>query len=105
MHLSQESLSPRPDWDTVIHATHHDTVDSLIFSIEEDDEDALKRIGCYMIMAMPQEGLDEALSLLKDILKFHQESYLYSLPEPPVAYRRKAGAVKKSTRPDLVISE
>jgi hypothetical protein len=78
----------------------------LSFTFGGEGADALLRlIGCVIITLMPEEGLEETLTSLKEIFEFHVESAHYK-PLLPVTSRRGIGnIVSTSGRPDLVISE
>ena len=58
-----------------------------------------------MLVRMPEEGLDEALTSLKDMLDFYLEVPELSIPPKRLSHQMtgKVGSAKK--RPDLVITE
>jgi hypothetical protein len=73
---------------------------------EEGERRSVKRLlGYAMIFFMPEEGVDEALTSLRDILEFSYESPRGMLPPPAVMRRHVGKIVRTSQRPDLVISE
>lgn len=73
---------------------------------EEGEERAVKELlGYAMIFYMPEEGIDEALTSLRDIFEFSCESRRGALPPPAVSRRHMGRIVGTSHRPDLVISE
>ncbi len=76
----------------------------ISFWIEGGGGDALKRlIGCAILGIMPEEGIDEALTSLKDILDFRTS---YRMLPGAVESRQTTGRiVSTSQRPDLVIPE
>ena len=96
-----------PSWTrAVIYTTVTSPGQEVSLWTERVGNDAVKRvIGCAMIFAMPEEGINEALASLRDILEFSYEATHGMLP-PPVAVRRSMGRIVGTTRrPDLVISE
>jgi len=69
-------------------------------------ENALKRVlGCAMMVAMPENGIEEAVASLKDILIFNWETSYGMLPEPPASQRHTARIASTSHRPELLIAE
>lgn len=78
----------------------------LQFLAEMLGENAVKRLmGCVIMVTMPEEGVEEALSTLRDIYEFTVQASSLALP-PPVRQQRVTGiVVAKSQRPELVISE
>jgi predicted RNase H-like HicB family nuclease len=58
-----------------------------------------------LVSIIPAEGIDEALTSLKEILEYHLENVRYKLPEPEIAHRGTGKISEISERPDLVISE
>lgn len=66
-------------------------------------------LGHFLIWAMPDEGMEESLETLADILRFHQEAQELELPKalpmplPTEPARLKVGS--KYDRPPLDLSE
>ena len=54
---------------------------------------------------MPEDGLAETLSSLKDIFEFYMERTRYQLPEPPVVRTGNATVVGVSRYPDAVVAD
>ena len=74
--------------------------------MEGRGESAVKRlIGCWIVVSMPEEGLDEALTSLKDIFEFSYEDTRLALPEAATRRSLTGRATISSRRPDLVVSE
>ena len=70
LNLRRSSEVEEPSWG--VHATFQGTVNStreeITFLAEAAGENAIKRIfSCVIISAMPETGVDEALTTLKDI--------------------------------------
>jgi len=72
-----------------------------MFRTEADGIHGLSRLlGCALLMVMPDEGLEEALESLHDVL----ESYrAYEPPQPPRVIRSTGKLIRTSMRPDLVL--
>ena len=107
--LNPRTSSQWNDFDDA-YITFGGTVDSsgraLQFSTEGTGEAALKRfLGCWAIQVMPEEGIDEVLTLLKDVLEFHRQAIFFGLPEPQPVRRVTGRAISISERPDIVLSE
>lgn len=64
-----------------------------------------RSLGCVMIGVMPDEGLEEAIFSLRDILEFYNRKPVVLRPArlAPKAIEATIGDKKK--RPDLVITE
>lgn len=76
------------------------------FSMEGVGEEAVRRwFGCLVMAAMPDAGVDEALSYLRDAYVFHCESLDYALPEPHPRDETPGMVLSPEERPGLVISE
>lgn len=76
------------------------------FWAESLGENAVKRaMGCVIMFAMPEEGVEEAISTLRDIYQFSTEATALALPAPTRRQRLPGKVVAKSERPALVISE
>ncbi len=66
-------------------------------------ETALERfLGCVMIGVMPDQGLEEALYSLWDMLEFYSQEPLHRAPLKPETIN--ATVVDRKKRPDLVIT-
>lgn len=108
--LSHSRFSDDPAPVESVYAVFSGTVNSpgqeLSFWIEAGGEDALRRlVGCAILVAIPEEGMEEALTSLRDILDFHYERQ-YVLPPAGVTTQRRAGSIARTAkRPDLAISE
>ena len=90
----------------VCRATVNYAGEEMSFWVEGGGEDVLKRaIGCAMIMGMPNEGVEEAVSYLKGVLAFYFEMTHLMLPQPRVTQWRTGRLTSASQRPDLLISE
>ena len=69
-----------------------------------DEEVALRRFLSHVILAMvPDNGVDEALFSLRDIVEFYYEPRQPLLPQVTTSYTARVG--RATERPDLVISE
>ena len=93
-----------------IHATFQGTVNSptqyLDFVMAGRGESDVKRwMGCMFMACMPDGGLDDALTSLKDVLEFALEDMQVALPAAPEAPRVSGKATSPSERPELVIAE
>ena len=74
------------------------TVDSI------DAEVMLKRLLSHAILTMvPDDGMDEVMSSLRDIVEFYYEPRQPLLPQARRSYAARVGRVTE--RPDLLISE
>lgn len=110
MHFSPRRLSEATTIQQGVQTEFQGTVNTagqgLSFKFEGEGGEALLRLlGCVIVTMMPEEGLEEALTSLKDIFEFHVESAHYE-SLPTVTSRRGIGnVVNTSMRPDLVISE
>lgn len=91
----------------MLRASQIETTDKVVLTLEMSGETALERfLGCFVISVMPTEGLQEALLSLGDIYKFHSDSARYRpLPQPTISRRAIGKVVRKSERPQLVITE
>lgn len=75
----------------------------MTITVGSNGQTALERfLGCLMIAVMPQDGLEEALHSLRDMLEF------YKRPPTPQRVQLKrapleATVVDRRKRPDLVI--
>lgn len=89
---------------TVFYGTANSAGPEVSFWGRGVGEDALKRwLGCVILSLMPEEGLEEALLSLKDILEFR--SYTKPHTKPRISHHTTGKVVSKSQRPDLVVSE
>lgn len=78
----------------------------LFLRYEGWGDKAVKRlIGCAIIINMPEEGLEEAVSALRDMYEFNKQATALALPPPTRRQPVSGGVVVKSERPELVISE
>ncbi len=67
---------------------------------------AVKRLlGCYMLGVMPDEGINEALSTLKDMFQYYSHPAYPALATPVTAHRITGKVLSVSKRPDLIIAE
>lgn len=91
----------------VVQGTVNSPWQELSFTFTGEGVNALKRsIGCSIIWAIPDEGIDEALNNLVNIYSFAIESASLRLAPPPSEIRGGRGKViASSERPDLVITE
>lgn len=89
----------------VFHATVNSTGEELRLWVEGAGQSAVKRmVGCALLVAVPDDGLDEALEALKDIIEFRCGTLTWAaraLPSPP----RVGHLVGRVRRPDLVVAE
>lgn len=87
------------------NATVNSPGEQISFWLDADDETALKKfVGCLIISAMPEEGLNEALTSLKDVWDFH----IYTPPKALPDRSRQVAAgrvVRTRKRPDLFLGE
>ena len=90
----------------VFHATVNFADEEISIWAGRGGDDVIKRLfGCAVLFAMPEEGVNEALTSLKDIAVFHYETARGMLPPPPITHRHTGRIVGRSERPDLFISE
>lgn len=61
-------------------------------------------LGCLMIGLMPDEGLDEALSSLRDMLEFYGQKPAGIHHTPQIPQTINARIIEQKKRPDLVIT-
>ncbi len=99
-----------PEFAQPLHTNFYATVSSpnqrRSWLMEGNDDIALRKvIGCLMILMMPEEGLNETLISLKDMLEFYMEVPELSLPPEHPTHRVVGNVVSPMRRPDLVISE
>jgi hypothetical protein len=82
-----------------------ETTYEITINIEGATESALGRyLGCIMIGFMPDEGLEEALFSLRDMLEFY--SYKPALRPARLAPKAiDATIADKRKRPDLILTE
>jgi hypothetical protein len=90
---------------SLFFSTVNSAGDELSFRIEGEENSVKRLLGCVMIAAMPEEGVEEALQSLKDILEFWQHPAQRMLPSPPTIHYMTAKVLSISERPDLVLSE
>jgi len=79
--------------------------DELSFWTEGGESTVKRLLGCAMIAVMPEEGIEEALQCLKDILEFWHHPAQRMLPSTPTIHHTTAKVLSISERPDLIISE
>lgn len=94
---------------TAFYETSEDeTAYDVSISFVISGETALERfVGCTMIGLMPDDGLEEALHLLRDMFEFYSQRYLYWQSDErrkQLPQRVDADLVGERKRPDLVIS-
>ena len=101
--LSNEDIEVQ----AIVHGTVNSPWQELSFTFEGEGASALKRtIGCTIVWAIPDEGIDEALTKLADIYSFTIESASLRLAPPPPETRKGHGRIMASSeRPELVITE
>ncbi len=88
------------------HSTEDSVRHKISFLSEGEGEDILRRFIGHLILAnMPEEGIDETLTTLKDIFEFNVEKINYQLPEPFVVRSGSGKVVSVSKAPDLIIEE
>src|SRR4030042_6529418 len=89
----------------VCRATVNYAGEEMSFWVEGGVEEIVKRaIGCAMIIRMPNEGVEEAVSCVKDVLAFYSEMYPLMLPQAPITERRSGRLTRMSQLPDQLIS-
>jgi len=88
----------------VFGAAESETAYEVTIALEMSGETAAERfLGCFMIGMMPDQGLEEALYSLRDMLKFYNEESLGHVAR--LKPERISGTViGRKKRPDLVIS-
>lgn len=75
------------------------------FSMEAEGDDALKRlVGCVLIIKMPPNGLDEALTSLRDMWEFWDARSPFGLPER-TGIETTASVISARVRPELVLPD
>ena len=100
------SYSDWTPWGEPPFAGFPGTVTSFSFAAEGEALDVLRRfIGCLLMMAMPEPGLEEALGSLEDVFESSWRMTYGLLPHPATTRRWAGRLVGVSDRPDLVISE
>lgn len=101
--LSNEDIEVQ----AVVHGTVNSPWQELSFTFEGEGTSALKRsIGCTIVWAIPDEGIDEALTKLADIYSFTIETARLRLSSPRPETRKGHGRIMTGTeRPELVITE
>lgn len=94
-----------PLWPRVVFNTTVKSVgEEVSFWIEHEGDDAVKRyLGCVIISAMPEDGVNEALQSLLDIFAFNTQRLQLPPSQEIVEYRAQGKVVGKSARPDLQI--
>ena len=83
----------------------HETTYEITINIAGSTEAALGRyLGCIMIGFMPDEGLEEALFSLRDMIEFYSHK---PTPRPARLAPKAIDAtiVNRKKRPDLVLTE
>ena len=78
------------------------------FSLEFEGEGIsalLRLVGHVIIALMPEEGLEETLTSLKENFEYYTENTRYKLLPPVESWRGIGNIVSTSTRPDLIIPE
>jgi hypothetical protein len=72
---------------------------------EGEGEPLRKRaLGCVLMCLMPDEGVDEAIRALRDVLEFWIERSVAPVL-PPVEHRSAGRVVSTGSRPELVLGE
>jgi len=90
----------------VFHTTVISAGDELSFGIERAGEDAVRRyLGCAVLFAMPDEGVEEAFHSLIDIFAYNTERLQLIPPREVIAHRTPGRIAGSSTRPELQIEE
>ena len=107
---SYRSDDPEQLWDVeepflVVQGTADTANQNVGFVMFGVGEEAVKRwLGCLIMAVMPDIGVDETLSYLRDAYTFHCESLDFALPEPAPRRETAGLALSPKERPDLVIS-
>lgn len=87
------------------YPTEWETTHEVTFTLEMYGETALERfLGCLMIGMMPDEGLEETLYSLRDMLEFYSHLPLLLHGAPAKSETINATVVDRKKRPDLVIT-
>jgi hypothetical protein len=82
-----------------------ETTYEVTFTLEMYGETALERfLGCVMIGMMPDQGLEEALYSLRDMLEFYRQKPVHLYGAQPKSETINATVVEWKKRPDLVIT-
>ena len=58
-----------------------------------------------MVIAMPEAGVEEALTTLKEVYEFRSQERFIALPTAEARRRMVGKALRGSERPELVISD
>ncbi len=90
--------------DDDIRVVFQSTVDSCWPGIPGED-DIKRLLGCAILLAMPAEGIEEALLSLTEIFDYNLASGFLALPQPPKQISSTGTVVARSERPELVIAE
>ena len=90
----------------VFHTTVSSAGEELSFWIERVGDDAVKRhLGCAVMFAMPEGGVDEAFRALVDILAYNTERLQLMAAPDMISQRTRGKVVRSSTRPELEIGD
>lgn len=85
--------------------TEPSTTYEATITLEMYGESALERfLGCVMIGMMPDQGLEEALYSLRDMLEFYSQEPLHLPSARPKTETLNAIVEDRKKRPDLVIT-
>lgn len=89
----------------VYGVTEAETTYEMTLTLEMNGETALPRfLGCVMVGMMPDQGLEEALYSLRDMLAFYVQQPVRLHAALPKAETINATIVDRKKRPDLVIT-
>ncbi|MGB7621020.1 MAG: hypothetical protein WBN92_01605 [Terriglobia bacterium] len=76
----------------------------MTFSFTSPFRDAMMRwIGYIILTRMPEDGLKEAVTCLKDILQYTIEDRYYSSVEPTIVHTTPGTINSVSERQDLIL--
>ncbi|MDP2673714.1 MAG: hypothetical protein Q8Q00_02270 [Dehalococcoidia bacterium] len=104
--MTDESAYPISGSFAVLHGTVNSLGQQVSMWAERGGDDVAKRaIGCWMLFIMPEEGVDEALTSLKEMVEYHYETSRGILSPPAKTLTQRGRIVGTAERPDLIISE
>jgi hypothetical protein len=98
---------PSEEWRTVIYGTANSLGQEMSFRFAAGGESALRRlVGCAILSALPDEGIDEALRTLRDIYEFRLIDSMRSIRRlAPASSTIRSAVVRRVERPNMVIPE
>ena len=89
-----------------VHSTVNSPSQEIQFLAEGYWRDIFKRlVGLTLVALMPEEGLDEVLTSLKDIYEFNVDNVRYRRLELPIMTMGVGTVSSLSESPDLIISD